>query len=127
MGAGAVSGLTILVVDDHAGFRATARRLLERDGWTVVGEAEDGLSALRAASSLRPDVVLLDIGLPGPDGFWVADHLSLDARGPVIVLVSSREADAYGDRIAMSPALGFLAKSDLDSARLRAMVAAGDA
>ncbi|MGH3372398.1 MAG: response regulator, partial [Nocardioidaceae bacterium] len=119
-----MSGPTILVVDDHAGFRATARRLLERDGWTVVGEAEDGLAALRAAAALRPDVVLLDIGLPRHDGFWVADRLALDARGPAVVLVSSRDSDAYGDRIATSPALGFLAKSDLDGVRLRAMVAA---
>jgi DNA-binding NarL/FixJ family response regulator len=122
-----VTGHTILVVDDHAGFRATARRMLERDGWTVIGEAEDGMAALRAAAALRPDVVLLDIGLPGQDGFWVADRLALDPRGPAVVLVSSRDPDAYGDRIVTSPALGFVAKSDLDGARLRAMVAAGQA
>ncbi|MEO6206898.1 MAG: response regulator, partial [Candidatus Limnocylindrales bacterium] len=57
----------ILVVDDHAGFRATARRLLERDGWSVV-EADDGAAALLAVAALDPDVVLLDIGLPDASG-----------------------------------------------------------
>jgi len=64
---------TILVIDDHGGFRATARRLLEHDGWSVIGEAVDGETGLAAAASLAPDVVLLDIGLPDVDGFVVAD------------------------------------------------------
>lgn len=115
---------TVLVVDDHAGFRATARRMLERDGWTVVGEAADGASALTAVSALRPDVVLLDVGLPDSDGFGVADHLASQiAGGPAIVLISSRDQSAYGGRIAASPALGFIAKDDLDGPVLRALLA----
>ncbi len=115
---------TILVVDDHAGFRATARRLLERDGWTVVGEAEDGASALVAVAALSPDVVLLDIGLPDIDGFVVAERLAAGAGDtPAVVLVSSRDLGAYGSRVATSSALGFIAKDDLVGGRLRAMVA----
>jgi CheY-like chemotaxis protein len=118
----AMSAPTILVVDDHAGFRATARRMLEGDGWTVVGEAVDGASALTAVSALRPDVVLLDIGLPDLDGFGVAEQLaSPTAGGPAIVLVSSRDRSAYGGRFAASPALGFIAKDDLDGPALRAL------
>lgn len=115
---------TVLVVDDHAGFRATARRMLERDGWTVVGEAADGASALTAVSAFKPDVVLLDVGLPDSDGFGVADDLaSQNAGGPAIVLISSRDRSAYGGRIAASPALGFIAKDDLDGPVLRALLA----
>lgn len=114
---------TILVVDDHPGFRATARRMLEGDGWTVIGEAEDGASALIAVSALRPDVVLLDIGLPDVDGFGVAEQLaSRTDGGPAIVLVSSRDRSSYGGRLAASPALGFVAKDDLDGPALRALI-----
>ena len=115
---------TILVVDDHAGFRATARRMLERDGWMVVGEAADGSTALTEAAALHPDVVLLDIGLPDIDGFGLADRLaSQPAGGPAIVLISSRDRGAYGGRLAASPVLGFIAKDDLDGPVLRALLA----
>jgi DNA-binding NarL/FixJ family response regulator len=115
---------TVLVVDDHAGFRATARRLLEGDGWTVIGEAQDAASALTAVSALRPDVVLLDIGLPGIDGFEVAERLAVATDGgPAVVLVSSRDRSAYGGRLAASPAIGFVAKDELDGPGLRALVA----
>ena len=115
---------TVLVVDDHAGFRATARRLLEGDGWTVIGEAEDAASALTAVSALQPDVVLLDIGLPGIDGFEVAERLAVATDGgPAVVLVSSRDRSAYGGRLAASPAIGFVAKDELDGPGLRALVA----
>ena len=62
----------ILNVDDHPGFRRFARSLLEREGFDVVGEAEDEASALAAAVRLRPGLVLLDVPLPGRDGFEVA-------------------------------------------------------
>jgi two-component system nitrate/nitrite response regulator NarL len=116
-----VTGQRILVVDDHAGFRATARRWLEAEGWTVVGEAFDGASALVAVASLRPDVVLLDVGLPDMDGFAVADRLA-GGGAPDVILVSSRDPGAYAGRIATSRAIGFIAKADLDPDGLRAML-----
>ena len=114
----------VLLVDDHAGFRATARRLLESEGWTVVGEAADGRSALASAARLRPDLVLLDIGLPDLDGFAVAERLAgaADAGGPDVVLISSRDRAAYADRIASSAAVGYIAKDDLDGDGLRALL-----
>jgi len=117
-----MSGDRVLVVDDHAGFRATARRVLEADGWTVVGEAADGASAIAVAQRLDPDVVLLDIGLPDDDGFAVADRLAalILAR---IVLTSSRERGVYGDRLGSSAALGFIGKGELDGTTLRRLVA----
>jgi DNA-binding NarL/FixJ family response regulator len=116
----------VLVVDDHAGFRATARRLLERDGWTVVGEAVDGASALAAATALAPDLILLDVGLPDIDGFVVAERLAgttaNGARLPAVILVSSRDRRTYGARVDASSALGFVAKDELDGSRLFAIM-----
>ena len=92
---------TILIVDDAAGFRIQARALLTADGFEVVGEAVDGLSGLAAARALRPDLVLLDIGLPDVEGFEVARELAVDGPPPIVVLTSSREAGAYGPRLAV--------------------------
>ncbi len=104
---------TLLIVDDHAGFRSFARTLLEADGYEVVGEAEDGESALVAAHALRPEVVLLDVVLPDIDGFMVCDALTQDGDGPAIVMTSSRGVSSYRRRLAGSNARGFIAKSDL--------------
>jgi len=117
-----MSGDRVLVVDDHAGFRATARRVLEADGWSVVGEAVDGASAITAAKRLDPDVVLLDIGLPDDDGFAIADQLA-DLIAARVVLTSSRERGVYGDRLTSSAALGFIGKGELDGTALRRLVA----
>jgi len=112
---------TILIVDDHPSFRVQARALLEADGFTVVGEAEDGASGLRAARSIRPDLVLLDIGLPDVGGFEVARALAIDGPPPFVVLTSSREASAYGPRLARSRVLGFIPKDELSGAAIRAL------
>ena len=73
---------TILIVDDHAGFRAGARALLEADGFDVLGEAADGESAVKQVRRLRPQVVLLDVQLPGLDGFAVAERLAAEPSAP---------------------------------------------
>ena len=121
MDAVSVTGQRILVVDDHAGFRAAVRRWLEAEGWIVVGEARDGASALTAAAALHPDVVLLNIGLPDMDGFAVAERMAGDGA-PDVVLVSSRDPGAYAGRLATSVAVGFIAKEGLDGAELRALL-----
>ena len=81
---------TILIVDDHESFRVQARALLAADGLEVIGEAADGASGLAAARALRPDLVLLDIGLPDVDGIQVACELAGDDPPPHVILVSSR-------------------------------------
>ncbi|MDO8185371.1 response regulator transcription factor [Conexibacter sp. JD483] len=83
-----MSRRTVIVVDDHAAFRRQAARLLQAAGWEVVGEAPDGASAVRLAQALRPDAVMLDVGLPDSSGFEVADALG---SGPDVLLVSSDE------------------------------------
>jgi CheY-like chemotaxis protein len=107
---------TVLIVDDHPGFRAAARRLLELEGYVVVGEAEDGMSALDRARELRPEVILLDVQLPDIDGFEVAERLSGYDVMPAVVLTSSREASDYGPCLARTPACGFLPKAELSAA-----------
>ena len=108
----------ILVVDDHAGFRSCARALLTAEGFDVVGEAEDGDTALVMAAELEPELVLLDVQLTDVDGFEVASRLL--ARNPdvKIVLVSSRDRCAYGSLVERSGAVGFISKGELSGVLL---------
>ena len=115
---------TVLIVDDHPAFRAAARRLLELEGYDVVGEAEDGTSAIAAAQTLRPDFILLDVQLPDLDGFEVAERLCIDDRAPQIVLTSSRDRSDYGPCLARTPARGFVPKAELSAAGIADILAA---
>ena len=74
---------TILIVDDHPSFRASARVVLESEGFDVVGEAVDGASALQECCRLRPQVVLLDVQLPDIDGFDVCQQITAHLEHPV--------------------------------------------
>jgi len=120
----------LLIVDDHAGFRAFARALLDAEGFSVVGEAVDGAAAVEAVTLLGPDIVLLDIALADVDGFVVCERLAAsagtvspaDARRPVIVLTSSRDVSSFRRRLTGSSARGFIAKRDLTGAALTALV-----
>ena len=111
---------TVLIVDDHPSFRSSARAILEAEGFSVVGEAADGRSALETAEALHPDVVLLDVQLPDMTGFEVCTAL-LTANGsaPAVVLVSSRDASDYGALIAACGASGFVPKAELYRHRRR--------
>src|SRR6266542_3068744 len=113
---------TVLIVDDHPTFRSFARALLEEEGFEVVGESEDGASAVAAAQALRPDVVLLDVQLPDFNGFEVAARLRVAGVPSSIVLVSSRDASDYGEDIASSGAIGFVAKGELSGSAVRALL-----
>ncbi len=117
---------TLLIVDDHAGFRAFARAVLESEGFEVVGEAVDAASAVTECRRLEPDLVLLDVMLPDGDGFDVCERLTGgDAGGCQVVLTSSRDAAAYADRLATTSARGFLPKEDLSGAALLALGGVG--
>ena len=113
----------MLIVDDHAPFRARARELLEAEGFVVVGESADGRSALAAAHALKVDVVLLDVQLPDVDGFEVAATLASEVGGPAVVLVSSRDAADFGSVVAECGAQGFIGKGELSGSRLRSVLA----
>jgi DNA-binding NarL/FixJ family response regulator len=113
---------TVLIVDDHDGFRRDARLLLEASGFDVVGEASDGESAVAAAQRLRPLLVLLDLQLPDIDGFEVAARIAETADPPVVVLTSSRSASTYRRRLAKTTARGFVPKSELSGEALTALL-----
>jgi DNA-binding NarL/FixJ family response regulator len=115
---------SLLIVDDHASFRDLAQSLLSQQGFHVAGAAEDGESALEQVDRLHPDIVLVDVQLPDIDGFEVAYRLSLRVPPPRVVLISTREAADYGDRLVLAPVLGFIAKRDLSGAALVALVGA---
>jgi CheY-like chemotaxis protein len=114
------SAASILIVDDHDGFRTFARGMLEAAGFTVA-EAATGAEAAEAARSVRPRLVLFEVArrLAAQAGG------SAQAGGPVIVLTSTRDASDYGGRISSSPAAGFLPKDELSGAALRRFLAAG--
>jgi DNA-binding NarL/FixJ family response regulator len=115
---------SILVVDDFGPFRHVVREMLERDGFRVVGEASDGTGAIDAVRTLRPDVVLLDVHLPGDDGFTVCERLQDLVPVPEVVLTSSHDVASFRRRLRTSPARGFIAKADLTSAALVALLEA---
>jgi DNA-binding NarL/FixJ family response regulator len=112
----------VLVVDDHPSFRTTARRLLQAEGFDVVGEAENGAEAVRKAGELHPDVVLLDVQLPDLNGFEVTNVLCRNGSKVAVVLVSSRDASDYGDLISGCGARGFIPKAELSGASIRALL-----
>jgi DNA-binding NarL/FixJ family response regulator len=117
-------GMTVLIVDDHPSFRASARTLLEAEGYEVVGEAENGAQAVAAVEALHPDLVLLDVQLPDFDGFQVAERLRKLADPPAVVLTSSRDGADYGRCIGDCGARGFVPKADLSGAAIAALLVA---
>ena len=117
-------GPTVLVVDDHAGFRRSARTLLELAGLRVVGEAADGATALAATADLHPDVVLLDVALPDLDGLEVCARITSGGGPvPVVVLTSSRDLPRPADLVAASGARAFVRKDRLTVAVLAEVTA----
>jgi DNA-binding NarL/FixJ family response regulator len=103
----------VLIVDDHAGFRAMARAVLADGGFVVVGEAADAASALAAAHALRPDCVLLDVQLGDADGFALAQALAGGGDGPAVVMTSGRDGRDLEPLVRASAARGFIAKERL--------------
>ena len=120
-----VMSRTALIVDDHRLFRASARMLLEVEGFDVVGEAADGAEAVSEAHRLQPDVLVLDVQLPDMTGFEVARSLLDSGLNCQVVLVSSRHASEYGELVDLSGALGFIAKDELSGPALQRVLGIG--
>ena len=115
-------GPRVLIVDDHPSFRASARVLLEAEGFDVVGEAADGQAAIAEAGRLQPEVVLLDVQLPDIDGFDVAARLTGADDAPAVILVSSRDGSDFGPLVTRSGARGFVPKAELSGDRVQALL-----
>ncbi len=112
----------VLIVDDQASFRAAARHVVElTGGFEVAGEAPTGEDAVEAARALRPDLVLMDVRLPGIDGREASRRIrAVGARGrlPVILLVSTEEPADAADWAADCGAAAYLPKAELGPERL---------
>jgi DNA-binding NarL/FixJ family response regulator len=120
--------LRCVIVDDSPTVRHAARDLLGREGIAVVGLAATADEAARLVDEQQPDVILIDIDLGADSGFALARRLAnREVRAPSILMSTRAEAD-YADLIAASPALGFLAKSDLSMTAIRRLLSdAGEA
>ena len=112
----------VLIVDDHTAFRSRAKRMLEAEGFEVIGEAADGASGVDAAQRLAPDVVLLDLQLPDTTGFEVAEAIAARPASPAVVITSTRENDDYDDRARRSGARGFVSKAELSGAAIEQLL-----
>ena len=118
--------LRCLIVDDNGGFRDAARTLLERQEIEVVGVASNSAEAHARVAELHPEVVLVDIALGAESGFDVARALAREG-GPKLILISTLPEVDFVDLIAASPAVGFIAKSELSASAVRDLVADDDA
>jgi DNA-binding NarL/FixJ family response regulator len=112
----------VLIVDDQEPFRAVARTVVEMtDGFEVIGEAETGEDSVSRASELSPDLVLMDVNLPGINGLEatrqiLADHA--DGKPVVVLVLSTYEAAEYGPQAEEAGAAGFISKSEFSPERL---------
>jgi DNA-binding NarL/FixJ family response regulator len=117
-------GRTALIVDDHPSFRASAKAMLEAEGFEIVGELADGASVVETVIALDPDLVLLDVQLPDRSGFDICAELEVcDGRSGRVILVSSRDLSDYGELVETSCACGFVPKGELSGDTIAALLA----
>ncbi len=121
-----VPPVRVLIVDDQEPFRRAAASVVElTDPFVVVGAAESGEDCLAAVPAARPDLVLMDVGLPGMDGMQAARRLSTLRQPPIVVLVSTHDEEEFGDEVRACGAVAYIKKSEFDSRRLAAAWALG--
>jgi DNA-binding NarL/FixJ family response regulator len=113
-------GVRVLIVDDQEPFRLAARTVVEvTDGFEVAGEAETGEAAVEAARDMAPDLVLMDVNLPGIDGLEATRRILADSDGQAVVLMlSTYEAEEYAPRAAEVGAAAYIPKSEFEPDRL---------
>ena len=111
-----------MIIDDNPGFRASARRVLEDEGYRVLAEAGDGESGVELVLEHSPDIAIVDIQLPGIDGFEVTRRIGVSASAPAVVLTSSRDRSDFGSLVEHSFARGFVPKSLLTAEAVEALI-----
>ena len=109
----------VLIVDDQEPFRLAARMVVEAtDGFEVVGESETGEASIEAAQDLDPDLVLMDVNLPGINGLEATRQILNGSNRVVILLLSTYEEEEYGPRAAECGAAAYIPKSSFGPERL---------
>jgi DNA-binding NarL/FixJ family response regulator len=118
--------VSVVVVDDDAGFIGIAERMLAAQDVIVVGRAATVSEALEVVPALRPDAVVVDVGLPDGDGVTLARRLAALRWRPRVLLTSSDRDATTHDAALDAGAVGFIAKDDLPDASLAKLLARGD-
>jgi DNA-binding NarL/FixJ family response regulator len=113
---------TLVIVDDSADFLVSASAMLAEEGFDVLAGISDATQVVAEVRRLGPAVVLVDVQMPLLDGFQIADQLAKLARPPMVVLISSREAESYGADLRAAPVRGFISKWELSGRALASMV-----
>jgi DNA-binding NarL/FixJ family response regulator len=109
----------VLIVDDQEPFRLAARAVVEAtDGFEVAGESESGEAGVQAARDLDPDLVLMDVNLPGIDGLEATRQILDGSDAVVVLLLSTYEEEEYGPRAAECGAAAYIPKSSFEPDRL---------
>jgi DNA-binding NarL/FixJ family response regulator len=115
----------VLIVDDQAPFRDAARAVVEAtDGFEVVGESGTGEASIEAAAQLTPDLVLMDVNLPGINGLEATRRILAGSSRVIVMLLSTYEEEEYASRAAECGASAYIAKSRFDPDRLASAWAA---
>ncbi|MGH2812571.1 MAG: response regulator [Actinomycetota bacterium] len=109
----------VLIVDDQEPFRSVARTVVDlTDGFEVVGEAESGEEAVEKTRELDPDLVLMDVNLPGINGLEATRQILSDSDRTVILVLSTYEAEEYAPQVAEAGAADYIPKSEFGPDRL---------
>ena len=115
------TSVQVLIVDDQAPFRDVARLVVElTDGFEVAGEAQTGEEAVELSRSLKPDLILMDVNMPGIDGTEATKIILAETEAIVILLLSTYEPAEYEPRAAEAGAAAYIPKSAFDPDRLEA-------
>lgn len=117
-----MTALRLLVVDDHAVVRRGVRALLEsRPGWEVCGEAVDGQDAIRKAADLKPDIVVLDISLPGLNGLEATSRILKESPESEVLILTMHHSEELAQQVIKAGARGYVLKSDADQSLVAAI------
>lgn len=109
---GAMADVRVLIVDDQLPFREASRMVVEMtDGFEVAGEAANGEEAVELAADLRPDLVLMDVQMPGIDGLDATRRIMSSDDPPHVLVMSTHESGSYEEPALAAGAIGFLPKS----------------
>ncbi|NBF05701.1 response regulator [Pseudomonas sp. Fl5BN2] len=114
-------GKNVLIVDDHPVVCQAVRQTLEAEGYTIVGETADGLSALNMIESLKPEIVILDVSLEKMDGLTVLKRIALSNLDVKVLVFSAQSVDTYAMRCLQAGASGFVSKNEPLSKLLKAV------